>query len=34
LKGKNLSEKIKWKYGQVMVHGKLLKRYEDILTAE
>jgi hypothetical protein len=34
LKDKTLSEKIKWKYGQVMVHGKLLKKYEDILTAE
>lgn len=27
-------EKIKWKFEQVMVHGKGLKNYEDTLTPE
>lgn len=26
-------QKIKWKYTQVIIHGKLLKNYEDTLTA-
>ena len=34
LQNMTLDEKIKWKYEQVIVHGKLLKNYEDTLTAE
>ena len=34
LQNMTLDEKIKWKYEQVIVRGKLLKNYEDTLTAE
>lgn len=25
-------EKVKWKYNEVMLYGKILKKYEDTLT--